>query len=312
MPILLEIRQNCDSNTQYYVCSSNGFKGCCAVDPCNLSNGCPDNSDSPAPSSAPASNGASTLRPATTTALLSTQFPAEPTSVQVEASRSASAVETIASVNGGQTIFITVTHDSSPTVATAPSLTPDPPREGKSSIGAIVGGVVGGLVVIVLAILLFFLLRRRKRAKNLKEATLPPSYANGDMSEHLASIGHNSTTANSDERENAAVRGSIAYSGTTVASTNHDEKSRISNIERDLVPQLDSTMIRPTNEMGADPLGSIPELPASEKNPFATPHVSVEQSKNSESSGMQPSREKRSGDADNHVMSWAQYNSMGT
>ncbi|KAK1659340.1 hypothetical protein BDP55DRAFT_680175 [Colletotrichum godetiae] len=37
----LRYRQNCAQQTSYYVCSKNGFRGCCTVDPCDLSS-CPD------------------------------------------------------------------------------------------------------------------------------------------------------------------------------------------------------------------------------------------------------------------------------
>ena len=70
-------------------------------------------------------------------------------------------------------------------------------------------------------------------------------------------------------------------------------------------------MIVPTDEMGGDPLGSIPELPASETNadPFVTPPDSAT---DANSSNDQLGRgAKKSADAGTHVLSWSQYNSMG-
>ena len=43
MGISRVLRQSCSTGTNWYVCSKNGFRGCCSVDPCDLS-ACPDNS----------------------------------------------------------------------------------------------------------------------------------------------------------------------------------------------------------------------------------------------------------------------------
>lgn len=67
-------------------------------------------------------------------------------------------------------------------------------------------------------------------------------------------------------------------------------------------------MVVPTNEFGVDPLGIIAELPVGEKNPggSANPPTTTEWNT------AQPSKpERRTSDADNHVMSWAQFNSLG-
>jgi hypothetical protein len=60
--------------------------------------------------------------------------------------------------------------------------------------------------------------------------------------------------------------------------------------------------------MGGEPIGSIPELPATERNPFETPPSEAHDSTEAE---IQRRRKSRSADVDDHVMSWAQYNSLG-
>ncbi|KAJ4345450.1 uncharacterized protein N0V89_011581 [Didymosphaeria variabile] len=76
------------------------------------------------------------------------------------------------------------------------------------------------------------------------------------------------------------------------------------------VPQLDSVAIVPPNEIASDALGVIPELPANEKDvdPFETPKTSEVPATSQEESinGI-----RVGSDHDNHVMSWANMNSMG-
>ncbi|KAF2671596.1 hypothetical protein BT63DRAFT_422136 [Microthyrium microscopicum] len=38
---------SCDASSQFYVCSLNNFHGCCSVDPCALTSGCPDGQSTP-------------------------------------------------------------------------------------------------------------------------------------------------------------------------------------------------------------------------------------------------------------------------
>ncbi|KAF2793122.1 hypothetical protein K505DRAFT_375553 [Melanomma pulvis-pyrius CBS 109.77] len=211
------------------------------------------------------------------------------TSSQVE-----SAVESIASISGGQTVFITVTQDASHPSQTSSttSSTGDVTRKSSTHVGAISGGVLGGVVAIVLSLLLFFLLRRKRKAKENRRATLPPPYADADMSEEIG--------------------GAVTAVSTAVPALESKDVTAVDEkASSDPVQQLDSTMIMPTTEMGGDPLGNIPELPAPEPNadPFVTPDSSV-QSKTS--SDQLCTGEERAGDPDNHVMSWAQYTSMGT
>ncbi|KAF2252818.1 hypothetical protein BU26DRAFT_210206 [Trematosphaeria pertusa] len=69
-------------------------------------------------------------------------------------------------------------------------------------------------------------------------------------------------------------------------------------------------MVIPKFEASVDPLGSIPELPATERNaPFATPDPSRTAESSSDTPG---SRGVRHGQgAEDHVLSWAQYHSLG-
>lgn len=91
------------------------------------------------------------------------------------------------------------------------------------------------------------------------------------------------------------------------AHTALDEKAGLEDVsepEPDPVPQLDSAMIRPTNELGGDPLGNIPELADHASN--ASPTL--------ESPETQPKRMGQAGTTGttgDHVMSWAEINSLG-
>lgn len=69
--------------------------------------------------------------------------------------------------------------------------------------------------------------------------------------------------------------------------------------------QLDSTLIVPTTEMGGDPLGNIPELPAPETSgdPFATPPKSATDANASTDQSESGGRAKNNGDAGTHTMS---------
>ncbi|KAF2733268.1 hypothetical protein EJ04DRAFT_553514 [Polyplosphaeria fusca] len=288
MRIFLDQSQSCSSGEQWYVCAPNGFTGCCAVDACTQSDGCPD-SDSPA-SSTPSSASTPPL-----TSNEPTPPPASPTTVQSQASSvreesspptSASLVQTIASVSEGQTVFITVTRDPTSTVQPPGALptNEDRPEGGSVPVAPIAGGVVGGVVVLAIVLFLLFFARRRKSVRETKRATLPPSYADMDMSEHLRGA------TNGD----AVVAGTIKRSETII-----DEKTGRKDDNDDAVPQLDSTMIRPTNELGGEPMDNFAELPASDMTKKTTA-ASV--------AGPAVSPRKSNG-GDEHIMSWAQYNS---
>ncbi|KAL1954229.1 hypothetical protein VTO42DRAFT_1509 [Malbranchea cinnamomea] len=43
----------CPPNTNFYICQLNNFRGCCSVDPCALSEGCPDKQAPPTPTCGP-------------------------------------------------------------------------------------------------------------------------------------------------------------------------------------------------------------------------------------------------------------------
>lgn len=102
-----------------------------------------------------------------------------------------SAVETIASVRGNETVYITVTHaqpTSSERAGINGTIAQSTQQEGSSNLaGPIAGGVVGGVALISSAFFLLCLARRKKRAKERKRATLPPQYASEDPSEELGS-----------------------------------------------------------------------------------------------------------------------------
>ena len=96
----------------------------------------------------------------------------------------------------------------------------------------------------------------------------------------------------------------MSSANTKSGTTNTDDTSV------DSVPQLDSIAVVPPIEAISDALGHIPELAANEKDldPFTTPRSSQV----AESSQEPYSNRHIVGrGADNHVMSWANFNSMG-
>ncbi|PSN59538.1 hypothetical protein BS50DRAFT_229547 [Corynespora cassiicola Philippines] len=199
-------------------------------------------------------------------------------------------VETLVSNSAGQTVYVTITHEVSP-AATSNSTEPAPQQENKSSpsngtpVGAIAGGTIGGVAVLASVMFLLFFLRRKKQTKERRRATLPPPYADGDMSEQL--------------------------SGTTAIATDEPERkiTATCDIESPPVPQLDGAMVVPPSEVVGDDLNAIAELPTtSTPNPPSTPVAAA-----MDEAGEQRRKSKEKNvDADNHVMSWSQYNSMGT
>ena len=169
---------DCSSGLQYYTCHSNGFAGCCSVDPCN-SSGCPsDNPDTDTATTAPAD-------PSPTSAAAST------------ASASASASQNTIIITAENTITVTsngavstaissfstatvqdVTSSLSPSLSATPSTTPTPPSTGSPSApntnhhSAIIGGSVGGaallLIVSVLVGWLYRKWQRREKEKGIR------------------------------------------------------------------------------------------------------------------------------------------------
>lgn len=202
-------------------------------------------------------------------------------------------VETLTSIDGGQTVFITVTRDSAPsgTVQSSDSQTStrESSRSSDSFAGKIAGGVVGGLCILLMVALLSVYLVRRRKQEEREEATLPPPYADPDpdMSAQLRSSESHSRAVNKLPRIIELLTGATT-----------DGKTRI-DPDPDTVPQLDGTMVRPVTELGEGPLGNIPELPATDRNPF-------QPSVKSGPVGRTQSKRAGGGDSDNHVMSWAQ------
>ncbi|KAF9735916.1 hypothetical protein PMIN01_05831 [Paraphaeosphaeria minitans] len=197
-------------------------------------------------------------------------------------------VATIVTVSAGHTFHTTVTEYSTPTSQSTSGPVPTDQNSGnRKHVGAIVGGTVGGVVLMAAAIFLILLLRRRRRTKEERRATLPPTYpiirGGEDMSEHLTG-----TPSSSAGTKNIAGNSSHTSS--------------------ESVPQLDGIAIIPPNEIGSDALGTIPELPANEKDPFETPRTSevAEISQEGNVYGV-----RACSDPDNHVMSWANIHSMG-
>ncbi|KAF2636142.1 hypothetical protein P280DRAFT_158636 [Massarina eburnea CBS 473.64] len=249
----------CPSGGDFYRCSTKSYTGCCLVDACT--SGCPPGKDRP-------------LRSA------------------ISSSTTSSTPATIASVNtDGHTVYITTTANPSTSSSAQPSadtsLNRQQSRSNGTRVGAIAGGVVGGVAVLSTVLFLLFFLRRKKRVKEKQQATLPPPYAGGDMSEQLD-------------------RTAASHSETKPVALGNDD------LTLESVPQLDGV---PTVEANVDALGNIPELPAvsatrGDLDPFTTPDSSVE-GESSEKAASRPKTESQRGEADGHVMSWSQFNSMG-
>ncbi|KAL5381843.1 hypothetical protein PMIN02_010176 [Paraphaeosphaeria minitans] len=276
MHIRSEIQDDtsCRLGGSWYKCAETlhmaAYAGCCTVPACD--GGCPEGHDR----TPPRSNG--TLSAGTSSTL---DLAISPTSPLAH-------VATIVTVSAGHTFHTTVTEYSTPTSQSTSGPVPTDQNSGnRKHVGAIVGGTVGGVVLMAAAIFLILLLRRRRRTKEERRATLPPTYpiirGGEDMSEHLTG-----TPSSSAGTKNIAGNSSHTSS--------------------ESVPQLDGIAIIPPNEIGSDALGTIPELPANEKDPFETPRTSevAEISQEGNVYGV-----RACSDPDNHVMSWANIHSMG-
>jgi hypothetical protein len=104
------------------------------------------------------------------------------------------------------------------------------------------------------------------------------------------------------------VIAAVRASGTNEkAGTTNDGRKPVGDSDLDAVAQLDSTMIRPTTEVDATPLGNIPELPAN-----ADSSLNILETTDAEPA---TNHQRKSGngseDLTDHVMSWAQFNSLG-
>ena len=149
--------QDCKTGTQWYTCSANGFKGCCSVDPCNLSN-CPDSSASPS-SSASASLTTLTLTPQPAGSIPTS------TSASTYTSSSASATTTSQVTSTTPTVESLISSTSSSTATS--TQTPVSSHSSPPSKAPVIAGAVCGIVAAsVLSILAWFLLRKRRQQRN--------------------------------------------------------------------------------------------------------------------------------------------------
>jgi hypothetical protein len=136
----------CAAGTQWYVCNSNGFRGCCSVDACNLST-CPDGlakqlelrSTLTIPGPAPTSASSTSTTPLPTTTPTSTGI----YTVTLEPSSAPTA--TAVGTNNAAT--------------TSPSSSP--------KIPAIVGGTIGGVVFLIIAGFAIWFFWRRWREQRI-------------------------------------------------------------------------------------------------------------------------------------------------
>ncbi|KAF2019898.1 hypothetical protein BU24DRAFT_406510 [Aaosphaeria arxii CBS 175.79] len=266
MHMFLNKRVACPSGKLFYQCASPQYQGCCSVDACH-SNGCPDDDQA-----------TTTSKPPSPTP---TAKPSPPNATPT--------VETLASVEGDKTVYITVTHEP-PTSTSLPDFA-SLNASSKPPIGPIVGGVVGGTTIIIISLLLLLFYRRKKRQNEQRRATLPPPYqttTDPDMSSQLYSSA--TVVAGSETSEKAGIlRDATSNSDSTYATTDPDDdhgaarssprhmrhrgsdsnsngsNNNSSSGGDSLPPQLDGRMVRPMTEIGGgEVLGVIPELPAAE------------------------------------------------
>ncbi|EME49520.1 hypothetical protein DOTSEDRAFT_76804 [Dothistroma septosporum NZE10] len=156
-------RQTCASGLTYYSCA-NGFKGCCAGNPCNSNTSCSlEGPETSAPSGATSSKtGTASVAATRSTTRISTM---------------ASGSNTATNSNTGTAVTTTPTSSYSATATPTVSATPEA-QSGDSNIGAIAGGVVGGGVALALVLTLLALLIRHRNKVDARRAGEKPRKSN--------------------------------------------------------------------------------------------------------------------------------------
>ncbi|CAI4216366.1 unnamed protein product [Parascedosporium putredinis] len=186
---------DCTSGSNFYRCALNNFAGCCTVDPCALTSGCPDKGRRPReryqhrkqrrrrrhPStSTPPTNNDRTSAPPNST----------PTANIPETTTKTTAIPVTTTDSSGQivttVIETTITEAAGPLETGAGGGTAAGSGSGsggsgsgsdsggkKLSTGAIAGIAVGALLLLALLALLFLLRRRRKNARGPAQADFP-------------------------------------------------------------------------------------------------------------------------------------------
>ncbi|KAF2430571.1 hypothetical protein EJ08DRAFT_679113 [Tothia fuscella] len=280
---------DCPAGYQWYVCSKNGFRGCCSDSRvCDLDGGCP-NGKSPGnsvdASSIVSHSSSSSAEPSTTAQSTKTNSgrtggipQALPIAIE---SSTLPKIET--RLSPGLTInpILTDMHDvpsSTPTTfatatsvapspsgnaATSPTSTPLSPAARKNN-ASLIGGVLGAVVVLILAVILFLLLMsrrrmRKKEAKCIKDGAEKGSGANGGTYGTAATELDSPTSISTEKAMQTPMSSEFPLPPNTSAKP----------VEADPVPHLDSREVKPKAELpGPIPLSQPPshilELPNSE------------------------------------------------
>ncbi|KAL4939035.1 hypothetical protein BDV06DRAFT_43549 [Aspergillus oleicola] len=168
----------CPLHTEFYACG-NGFRGCCAEDPCEsqlcLYGRDEELSSSAVPESAiTAETTGTTTATETTAATMQSPTPAittAETTSSTSSSTSSTMETTTPSVSTAQ--MTTTTAMPEETTETQPTSAANAATSSKSQVSAgMIGGVVAGVIALLLIICLVFFLMRRSRRKRGKRFTL--------------------------------------------------------------------------------------------------------------------------------------------
>ncbi|KAL4969498.1 uncharacterized protein BDV14DRAFT_84456 [Aspergillus stella-maris] len=163
-----DISVRCPLHTEFYVCG-NGFRGCCAEDPCDTQLCLYGRDDQMSSSSAvPESGITAALTPSPTPATAT----AETTTTSSSSSTSSTSKTRTPSISTTQTSTSTTVVPEE-TTETQPTSAANAATSSKSQVNAgMIGGVVAGVIVLLLILCLVFFFIRWSRRKRWKRFTL--------------------------------------------------------------------------------------------------------------------------------------------
>lgn len=178
---------DCPEGGVFYMC--NGFRGCCAMDPCMPGSTCPSDKDL---TPGRASDGRTSI-PGVQSSMTTPTTTAAPPSLMITSTRAASSTTRCASSNIDFSVSLaeppykTVTEHESETTApagTAPART----DSGDSvPVAAIVGATLGGVILCALLMTVFLCIRKRQAKKVYKAPAYPSPLVGSDMTRQLSS-----------------------------------------------------------------------------------------------------------------------------
>ena len=173
-------RQSTDcSSGAFYRCSLNNFAGCCSVDPCALTDGCPDDEDEDEPDEDEPDEDENE-EPSSTEREETTSTTEEEKTTTISKTRTATATVTLTNDSGEVTSVVTTSLETDAALPTDLAETdgsnPDSNSDSDDSGGGLSAGAIAGIAVgiavllIVIAALLFCRRRRRRAAAQSTEA----------------------------------------------------------------------------------------------------------------------------------------------